>query len=161
MGSKVTSEYWCDTCGKTYDNCHDFYHEHSKYTSGNNLFVLERNILKAKNEEKAFEELCDWFGCHPKANGDNIHHAFFDESVIKCIIKGMREGMIHNEDAKCECECSAWYKSNKEVADFIEKNIPKLKDAYNNFIERVVEQKRKELGYLENRINYLLNKKTT
>jgi hypothetical protein len=155
MGSRITREYWCDTCGYRSSDQHDFYHNHGKYTAGNSISILELRLRNAENEKEKFSELCDWFGFHPGEGLCNVRLAKYDENIIKCIIKGMREGMIHNEDATCECECSKWYKSAPDIADYIESKIPELKAAFNNMIDRaVVEEERRmqsDLNYLKSR----------
>ena len=156
MGSRITKEYWCDTCGYSSNNQHDFYHNHGKYTAGGELDILDRRLKHAKNEEEKFEELCDWFGFHPGESSCNVRHAKFDESIIRCIVKGMRENMIHNDEATCECECSDWYKSSPEIANYIEESIPKLKEAYNAMIDRAIESRRKEM---ESELSYLSSRK--
>ena len=62
----------------------------------------------------------------------------------------MRCNMIHNEGWEQEGDRETL--SNDKVADFIEKSIPKLKKAYNDFIKRASNEKRNEL---EKEINYL------
>lgn len=155
MGSRITKEYWCDTCGYTSNNQHDFYHNHGKYTAGGSISILEARLRSAEDEEEKFKELCDWFGFHPGEGLCNVHHAKYDESIIRCIIQSMRENMIHNEEATCECECSAWYKSAPDIADYIESKIPDLKAAFNNMIDRAAAEREHEmnsdLSYLKSR----------
>ena len=137
MGSRITKEYWCDTCGKGFNNEHDYTHKHSKYAGGSGLWHLSKRVESAENKEEG-TATC------------NVRHAFYDEEVIKCIIGGMRCNMIHNEGWEQESDRETL--SNHKVADFIEKSIPKLKKAYNDFIKRASNEKRNEL---EKEINYL------
>ena len=139
MGSRITREYWCDTCGYTSNNEHDFYHNHGKYTAGSSLSILEHRLKYAEDEKEKFKELCNWFGF------SQVRLAKYNENIIRCIIQGMREGMIHNDDATCDCECSAWYKSAPDIADYIESKIPDLKAAFNNMIDIATEAKAKEM----------------
>ena len=150
MGSRITKEYWCDTCGKGFNNEHDYTHEHSKYAGGSGLWHLSNRVESAENEEESFDEICDHFGFSKGTSTCNVRHAFYDEEVINCIIEGMRSNMIHNEGWEQESDCETL--SNHKVADFIEKSIPKLKKAYNDFIQRASNEKRKEL---ESEIDYL------
>ena len=156
MGSRITREYWCDTCGYSSNNQHDFYHSHSKYTAGGELDILDHRLKHAKNEEEKFKELCDWFGFHPGESSCNVRHAKYDEAIIRCIIQGMREGRIHNDEATCECECSAWYRDSPEIADYIEESIPKLKEAYNAAIDREIQERSKEM---ESELRHLSSRK--
>ena len=154
MGSRITKEYWCDTCGKEFRDEHEYYHSHSKYAGGSALWTLSKRIEKAETEEEAFDEICNKFGFAKGTSTCNVRHAFYDEEVIKCIVDGMRSGMIHNEAWECESDPDRL--SNHKVADFIEKSIPKLKKAYNDFIQKASNEKRKELEreiyYLESRM---------
>ena len=150
MGRRITKEYWCDTCGKDFNNEHDYTHKHSKYAGGSGLWHLSKRVESAENEEEAFDEICDHFGFSKGIATCNVGHAFYDEEVIKCIIEGMRCNMIHNEGWEQEGDCETL--SNYKVADFIEKSIPQLKKAYNDFIQRASNEKRKEL---ESEIDYL------
>jgi len=156
MGSRITREYWCDTCGYKSNDQHDFYHSHGKYTAGGSISILESRLRQAENEKQKFKELCDWFGFSPGEPLCNVRLAKYDEKIIRCIVQGMREGMIHNEDATCECECSAWYKSAPDIADYIESKIPDLKAAFNNMIDRAAEAKKEEM---ERDLNHLKSRK--
>ena len=150
MGSRITKEYWCDTCGKEFNDEHDFTHKHSKYAGGSGLWHLSRRVELAESEEERVDEICDHFGFSKGTATCNVRHAFYNEEVIKCVIEGMRCNMIHNEDWEQEGDLEML--SNHKVADFIEKSIPKLKKAYNDFIQRASNEKRKEL---EHEINHL------
>jgi hypothetical protein len=143
MGSKVTKECWCDTCGKTFKDGWTFYHKHDKYSGGSALWHLSRRIEKANSEEEAFDELCEHFGFSKGDSVCNVGHAFYDEEVIKCIIDGMRSGMIHNEGWQFDGDPETL--SNHKVAEFIERNVSRLKKTYNDFIEKAVINKRKML----------------
>ena len=144
MGSRVIKEYWCDTCGKEFRSEHAWYHTHIKYAGGSALWHLSTGIRKAKDEEAAFDELCDHFGFSSRTSVINVRHAFYDEDVIHCIIEGMRENMIHNEN--WETDADPVRLSDRESAAFIEMNVHKLKKAYNAFIDRAYEQKRNEMN---------------
>ena len=56
---RITREYWCDTCGYTSNNEHDFYHNHGKYTAGSSLSILEHR-LKHAEDEKEFQKVNKW-----------------------------------------------------------------------------------------------------
>jgi hypothetical protein len=154
MGSRVIEEYWCDTCDKCFSDEHVYYHSHSKYAGGSGLWHLSRRVELAESEEEKIDAICQHFGFSNGTATCNVRHAFYDEEVIKCIIKGMRYNMIHNENWEQEGDVTML--SNDKVADFIEKSIPKLKKAYNDFIKRASNEKRKELEkeiyYLESRM---------
>lgn len=156
MGSRVTKEYWCDTCGFKSNDSHNFYHDHNKYTSGSALYTLEVRLRNAKSEDEKFNELCDWFGFSSGEGLCNVRHAKYDEAIIDCMIKGMRGNMIHNEDADCECLCSAWYKSAPDLADYIESKVPDLKDAFNKMIDSAAAVEEQEM---QSRLNYLKSRR--
>jgi hypothetical protein len=150
MGSRVTKEYWCDTCGQSFKDEWTWYHKHIKYAGGSALWHLSKRIENAESEDEAFYEICKKFGFSKGTATCNVGHAFYDEEVIKCIIDGMRNGMIHNEDWECDGDPETL--SNDKVADFIEKSIPNLKIAYNDFIKRAINDTREEY---ERKIVYL------
>ena len=154
MGFRVTKEYWCDTCGQSFKDEWTWYHKHIKYAGGSALWHQSQGIEGAKNEDEAFNKICNKFGFAKGTDTCNVQHAFYDEKVIKCIIDGMRNGMIHNE--AWESDDDPTRLSNHKAAEFIEKSIPKLKAAYNAFIQKAIKEKREEyerkISYLEDRI---------
>jgi hypothetical protein len=148
MGHSKIEKHWCDTCYKEYSSDGKLYHNHGRYTGGGELATLTSRLKNSENEDEKFAELCDHFGIKLKGTS-NFRWAIYDEDIIKCIIKGMREGKIHKE-ADCECECSAWYMSASDCADYIESKISDIKDAYNNFVKRVMEEEKKNSDYRVN-----------
>lgn len=147
MAFRIIKEMSCDCCGKQFRTEHD-YRMHHQETGGYALKILCSRIEHAKSEEEKLKKVFDWF-LH-----SNPTHLKYDEELIDCAIRGMRNNFIEVESSS-DNE-SDWYGSNFEVADFIEKSKPKIIEEFNQRIYKQMADGRKEhesqMAYLRGKI---------
>ena len=127
----IRQHIYCDSCNKTFRSEHEL-SMHHKYTGGNRLPYLDRDFNSAKTNEEKLEAVLEFFDIkETKA----LQFLRFNTDLYNCAINRARTGTIHNEDSEEEYECSDWYKTNFELADFIENNIETMRAEYNRIIK--------------------------
>jgi hypothetical protein len=146
----IEKRIYCDSCGETFSSEHEL-SMHHKYTGGNRLPYLDRAFNSAKTLEEKYEAVLDFFDL---TKSEPIHRLRFRPNMYACAIKRARGGTIHNEDSEYEYECDDWYKSNFELADFIEENLDTMKAEYNRLvmlkISKAEEEHVRELNVMRN-----------
>jgi hypothetical protein len=157
MGIIITKKISCDCCGKQFKREMD-YDKHMRYVGGYTLAILASRIEGEETDEEKLEHLIDHFGIAVRG-GCNVHHALYDDEIYNCIILAMRSDDIIeniNSETVSESEDSSWYTSHDDVADFIQNNKDKVKEAFNKMIQNKIKQEKKEfelsIEYLKERI---------
>lgn len=134
MGIRITKEFSCDCCGKRFDNQRQ-YNEHVREVDSYNLGIFANRFHDCKTEQEKFEELADIFGLNDSI--ENVHLVFYDDDIIDCLIYGFKSGHYVQNYYATDDE-STWYLEDKEIAEFIEQNRQKLKNTYNEVLNRAI-----------------------
>lgn len=147
----IIKHIYCDCCGKTFYSEHNLT-MHNQVSGGGAMAYLDRAFNKAKTKAEKIYAIKDHFGM----TNEPIHRLSFNMDDINCAIKCAKNGLIHNEDNPYDTNERNWYKSNIELATFIEKNLKLLKEEYNKEVlylkQETIREFERELSVFDNKL---------